>query len=259
MTMALKPAREHGYRLSAYARKENDFYPTPRDLAISLALGLPRLGLDLPRVALDPCGGDGALRRALRSFGVEVRLSDLYPEMYPGADGYVTSEPLDASEPEQLRHAFELARDCSAIVTNTPHNTKEACAIVENLIALVEGRQVDFVATLFRSIWGAEPGRLRYLNRPSFFGEILCCWRPRWIPGSEGSPMHAYAWYVWRNTPRSGPSFKVRVGRRETIAALSHEHADPTPSVREPADFFVTQSIGPRPTERLFHPQLSRR
>ena len=41
MTMALKPAREHGYRLSAYARKENDFYPTPSDLAISLALGLP--------------------------------------------------------------------------------------------------------------------------------------------------------------------------------------------------------------------------
>src|SRR5579863_10014595 len=30
---------------------------------------------------------------------------------------------------------------------------------------------------------------------------------------------------------------RVRVGRRETIAALSHEHADPTPSVREPADF----------------------
>jgi hypothetical protein len=48
MTMALKPAREHGYRLSAYARKENDFYPTPSDLAIGLALGLPRLGLDLP-------------------------------------------------------------------------------------------------------------------------------------------------------------------------------------------------------------------
>ena len=33
--------------------------------------------------------------------------------------------------------------------------------------------------------------------------------------------MHAYAWYVWRKEPRSGPSFKVRVGRHETIAALS--------------------------------------
>jgi hypothetical protein len=102
-----------------------------------------------------------------------------------------------------------------------PHNTKEACAIVNNLIALVEGQHVDLVAALFRSIWGAEPGRLPYLNRPSFFGEILCCWRPRWIPGSEGSPMHAYSWYVWRNTPRSGPSLKVRIGKSETIKALS--------------------------------------
>jgi hypothetical protein len=44
MTIALKPARQHDYRLSAYERKANDFYPTPSDLAISLALGLPWLG-----------------------------------------------------------------------------------------------------------------------------------------------------------------------------------------------------------------------
>ena len=184
MTAALKPALQHSYRLSAFERRKNDFYPTPSDLVASVPLGFSRLGLGLPRVALDPCGGDGALRRGLAPFGVDVRLSDLYPEMYQGADGYVTSEPLDASKPEHLWHAFELSgSDCAAIITNTPHNTTEACAIVRNLIALVEGRRVEFVAVLFRAIWGAEPGRLPYLNRPSFFGEILCCRRPRWIPG----------------------------------------------------------------------------
>jgi hypothetical protein len=91
MTTAPKPAREHSYRLSVYQRRANDFYPTPSELAISLALGLSRLGLDLPRIALDPCGGDGALRRRLAPFGVDVRLSDLYPDKYPGADGYVTA------------------------------------------------------------------------------------------------------------------------------------------------------------------------
>jgi hypothetical protein len=155
-------------------------------------------------------------------FEVDVRLSDLYPERHPEADGYVTSQPLDASELEHLRCALELAgAACTTIITDTPPNTAEACAIVRNLIALVEEQNVDFVAALFRSIWGAEPGRLAYLNRPSFFGDILCCWRPRWIVGSQGSPMHAYAWYVWRKEPRSGPSLKVRVGRSETIAALS--------------------------------------
>jgi hypothetical protein len=131
--------------------------------------------------------------------------------MHVAAAGYVTSQPLDASEPEQLRHAFELAGERTAIITNAPHNTKEACAMVENLIASVEEQQVEFVAALFRSIWGAEPGRLRYLNRRSFFGEILCCWRPRWIPGTQKSPMHAYTWYIWHKLPRYDPSLKVRI------------------------------------------------
>jgi hypothetical protein len=222
MTAALKPSLQHSYRLSAFERRDNDFYPTPSDLVASLPLGLSRLGLESPRVALDPCGGDSALRRGLAPFGVDVRLTDLYPEMYPAADGYVTSQPLDAAEPEQLCRALKLASsDCTAIITNTPHNTDEACAIVSNLVDLVEGQHVEFVAALFRAIWGAEPGRLPFFNRPSFFGEILCCWRPRWIPGSEGSPMHAYAWYVWRSTPRSGPSLKVRVGKSESLTALS--------------------------------------
>jgi hypothetical protein len=220
--IAPKPARHHSYRLSVYERKENDFYPTPSDLVIGLALGLSRLGLDLPRVALDPCGGDGALRRSLAPFGVDVRLSDLYPEKYPTAHGYITDQPLDASDIEHLRHAFELAGpDCTAVITNTPHNTREACAVAENLIALVEGQHLEFVAALFRSIWGAKPGRLPYLNRPSFYGEILCCWRPRWIAGSKGSPMHAYTWYVWRNAPRNGPSLKVRIDKNELTAFLA--------------------------------------
>jgi hypothetical protein len=74
---------------------------------------------------------------------------------------------------------------------------REAAATVRHpLIALVEEQNADFVAALFRSIWGAEPGRLAYLNRPSVFGEILCYWRPRWIVGSQGNPMHAYVWYA---------------------------------------------------------------
>ena len=42
MTAVFKPAREHSYRLSVYQRRANDFYPTPSELAISLAIGLPR-------------------------------------------------------------------------------------------------------------------------------------------------------------------------------------------------------------------------
>jgi hypothetical protein len=71
MTIAFKPARPHNYRSSAYERKANDFYPTPSDLVVSLPLGLAKLGLKLPRVTLDPFGGDGALRRGLMPLGVD--------------------------------------------------------------------------------------------------------------------------------------------------------------------------------------------
>ena len=105
------------------------------------------------------------MRGGLAPFGVDVRLSDLYPDKYQGADGYVTSQPLDASDLGHLRCALKLAgARCNAIITNTPHNTDEACAIVRNLVAVVETEQVDFVAALFRAIWGAEPGRLPYLQ-----------------------------------------------------------------------------------------------
>jgi hypothetical protein len=144
MTIAFKPAHPHNYRSSAYERKANDFYPTPSDLVGGLPLGLAKLGLELPRFALVPCGGDGALSRGLAPFGVDVRLSDLYPERHPEAAGYITRQPLDASEADHLKRALESAgAGCTAIISNTPHNTDEACAIVRNLVALVEEQQVE--------------------------------------------------------------------------------------------------------------------
>jgi len=59
MTIALKPAHQHGYRLSAYERKENDFYPTPSDLATGLALGLSRLGLNCRELRSIPAAATG--------------------------------------------------------------------------------------------------------------------------------------------------------------------------------------------------------
>jgi hypothetical protein len=109
MTVALKPPHhyQHGYRLSDYERRDNELLPGPIGPAISLAAGAAAGVIDLPRVALDPCGGDGALRRCLALFGADVRLIDLYPEMYLPTDGYLNGQAL-ASDVEHLRLAVEL-------------------------------------------------------------------------------------------------------------------------------------------------------
>jgi hypothetical protein len=135
-------------------------------------LGLPRLGLDLPRVALDPCGGDGALRRCLAPFGVDVRLSDLYPEMYPIVDGCVTRKPLDASDPEHLRNAFDLAAVSTAIITNAPHNTKEGMFAV---LSMFSSDQPSHFWTYARRDKGALPhGIARPMRTPRLQS---CCLR----------------------------------------------------------------------------------
>jgi hypothetical protein len=76
----------------------------------------------------------------------------------------------------------------------------------------------------------------RHFNRPSFHGEILCCWRPRRIAGSEGSPLHAYTWYVRRKTPRSGPSLKTRVACFDTRATRGCCRAKMTQRTAQRAD-----------------------
>ena len=49
--------------------------------------------------------------------------------------------------------------------------------------------------------------------------------------------MHAYAWYVWRKTPRSGPSLKVRLSRDE-LTAVQGEVAGRAPAALVAASDF---------------------
>jgi hypothetical protein len=69
MTSALQCRHQHSYRLSAYERKANDFYPTPSELATGLALGLPRLGFVRHELRSIRAWANGALRRGLAPFG----------------------------------------------------------------------------------------------------------------------------------------------------------------------------------------------
>jgi DNA (cytosine-5)-methyltransferase 1 len=220
-----RPAKRqggHNYKNSAYERSAGDFYPTPRSYAAALPLGLRKLGIVPPRVALDPCGGDGGLRRGLKPFGIEVVLSDLIRSATPATTPGLMSRTgaIDAADPEALRYALELAGpQCTAVITNTPYDRDIAPVIVKNLIALVEQGRLDFAAALFKSDWDNRKGRLGFFDRPSYVGAILCQWREIWIPGTEGSPYHEYSWFIW-GKGHTGPETKARVSESEAIAAI---------------------------------------
>ena len=90
-----------------YQRRSNDFYPTPSERLRSASRWAYRGWGLICHELRSIRAGDCAPRRSLEPFGVDVRLTDLYPDKYPGVDGYVTSQSLDVSDPEHLTQCIE--------------------------------------------------------------------------------------------------------------------------------------------------------
>ena len=188
----------HDFRRSVYARLDRDFYPTPTVVTRGLVAGLQQVGIPLPTFALDPCGGNGAIRRALKPFGCDVRLTDLYPQLYC-RDGYLSETPLDARRAEDLRVALALA-SIRAVVTNGPWG-RDGPQIAKALVDLVRAAELDFVAILFRPTWADEKGRMPLLRSGVFHTEINLCWRTVWFDRSPdekvSQPQHTSTWFVF--------------------------------------------------------------
>lgn len=208
------PGRTNKLHASAFERRALDFYETPVDLLDALVVGLQRLGLPLPAVALDPCGGAGAIRRALAVHGVDVRLTDIAPQAYAGTPGYVSQDPLDATKLDHLCRAVSLSGS-RAVITNTPYG-KLAQPIARNLVSLVETGELDMAALLFSSLWSGAGERASLFDSITYTGRIDCLWRPEWIAGTGGGGTMPFSWFVWS---RHSTARTVSIRREDADAA----------------------------------------
>jgi hypothetical protein len=182
------------YAPPLHARRPNDFYKTPRELAIGLRVGLRCAGMDLPTPIHDPCAGDGCL---IDRLGLDGSGSDLFPGDYP-SDRRLSTTPTDARDLPALTGALNGAR---AIVTNPPYD-RDALPIVENAVELVFKGAVEMAAMLLPAPWEAAgtPRRVALMRAMNL--RIVCGWRPVWIEGTNGGGKQNFAWYVWtRDTP----------------------------------------------------------
>jgi hypothetical protein len=117
------------YAPPRYARRANDFYQTPADLAGGLLAGLRRAGLNLPTPVHDPSSGDATL---LDGLGLTGSGSDLFPGAYP-SDARLLPEPVDARDPKALARVLNGA---GALVSNPPFG-RDALPIAESVVELV--------------------------------------------------------------------------------------------------------------------------
>jgi hypothetical protein len=210
---------------SGRARVDGDAYPTPELNSAALAIGLEKMGLKLPTIALDPCGGVGQLARVLTSLmpGVAIRLSDLTPKRQ-AADLYATLAPADATIPADLELMLRIA-GARAIVSNFPFKRQVYARIFTNCLELLTRGEIELLAVMQRAqrAVDCEAGARETAFEPRFFGIVACPWRA-WLwpkqPG-EASPKGAYAWQIYRSAPRGGVNYGVyTVTRNEAEAAL---------------------------------------
>jgi hypothetical protein len=192
---AAVPARraDPGANRPTPARHGPDFWPTPDSLiAACVNHILPMLP---PTAAIWECAcGDGRLAQAIRAGGRGVFHSDLYPT--PGSldmprDFLISAPPPDPS---------------LIVVTNPPFNRTDD--FLQRGLELMELRLTGGLVLLLRHDHLTAASRAEALNRATL--EVHCCWRPRWIADTEGSPRWSFVWVAWLPTVmRVGPRYVV--------------------------------------------------
>jgi hypothetical protein len=159
---------------SNFARRERDFYPTPRPAVVPLIPFLRGV-----RSFAEPCCGKGDLVRHLESFGLAC--------VYAG----------DISNGQNAL-AVVFYGGADAIITNPPHSRK----LMHRLI--VHFSRIAPSWLLLDVEWAHTQQAAPLLPACS---DIVAIGRVKWISGSEHNGKENYAWYRFDARHTSGPVF----------------------------------------------------
>lgn len=171
-----------------YERVENDWYPTEPACTIALYKYLTdRKLLQSGTKVYEPACGDGAIVKVFEERGHTVFASDLFPQ-------------IDAPVKNFLTDDFMIDREDSIrplVVTNPPYAMPFIDLFIDRIMDLVHNDGVTGALLMRNEVDCAVSRRVYFEDNPYYFGKLVLNWRPRWIPGSTGSPRHNYAWYVF--------------------------------------------------------------
>lgn len=175
-----------------YERNENDHYPTEPACTIALYEYLIDNDILSPDARIyEPACGDGAIVKVFAARGHEVVASDLFPQadhtFVAGVKDFLTGDFMIDRE----SHARPL------VVTNPPYERPHIDLFIQRVIDLCKNDGA-LGALLMRNEVDCAVGRRQFFSdNPYFVGKLVLNWRPRWVPGSTGSPRHNYAWYLF--------------------------------------------------------------
>lgn len=166
---------EAAFHASEPTAAEAEFFPTPEWAVHRVLEALPADVRFLDDKWLDPCVGDGALPRAVHSFGLRPDTWCTWDIRDTGAAGHVgdwLASPPDA-------HAVCVMNPPFSKALHFADRALRECAVVVML------QRLGWLASAERREWLAEHTPDVYVlpNRPDFDG--------------RGGDSHDYAWFVW--------------------------------------------------------------
>ena len=176
--------------VSAYERNVNDFYPTEAACTEALIQYLKdeHLYYGPSQPMYEPACGDGAIVKVFKAHGHMVHASDLHPQM----DGGIVKNFLTDD--------FMIDRETDIrplVITNPPYAQPWIDLFIARMIELVKNDGAIGALLMRNEVDCAKSRRPFFQDNPFYHGKLVLNWRPRWVPGSTGSPRHNYAWYVF--------------------------------------------------------------
>ena len=173
-------------------RRANDAYFTPPEAVAPL---IPHLtGV---RRFVEPCAGDGALVRALTSYGLRcARASDIAPAPIPTGAPKLAICEVDALECERLPQVR-----ADAIITNPPYTRDVMHALIERFLGILP------TWVLLEADWAYTGQAADLLARCS---DIVPIGRVKWIEGSDNTGKDNFAWYRFHGQHRGATVFWPR-------------------------------------------------
>ena len=174
-----------------YERVENDWYPTEPACTLALYEYLRENWLiSKHSLVYEPACGDGAISKVFEEKGHRVISSDLFPQM----EG--------AEVKDFINDPFIIDEGGTVFVTNPPYAMPYIDQFIDRINDLVHNDGVVGALLMRNEVDCAQSRRKYFEENPYFHAKLVLNWRPRWIPGSTGSPRHNYAWYIFSTQGR---------------------------------------------------------
>jgi hypothetical protein len=168
-------------------------WKTPSDLIIALLNLLPPPG---KFCVWEPAAGDGRIFDALRAVGHNVVASDIVPQR------------ADIARLDFLNDDVPEAAIGGVVATNPPFaRSGLGDKFLRRGLELLDRKRVRTVVFLQRHDASTADCRVEIFKRALF--EVRCCWRPRWIEGSEGNGRWAFSWWCWCAEKKGPPMVQV--------------------------------------------------